>query len=184
MKNTILLVAVILLATSLFPQNTFADNHKNAGSSAQLHQHQLSTASVLDTRVVALQNIFKKYNSPLVPEAEYYVKYADKYDIDWRLLPAIAGLESGFARAHIEGSHNAYGWGRGRIYYTSWEEGIDTISKALAERYYARGADTVEKIGPIYAESPTWAVRVNNYIYQIESEYVKLNAESALALNI
>jgi len=181
MKNILLLVG-FLIAASIYPQNAFAENH--AGSSAQLTAILSDSSHVSDRRVQALENVFKKYNSPLVGEAKHYVYYADKYNIDWKLLPAIAGLESTFAHAHIEGSHNAYGWGGGRIYYVSWEQGIDRISKALSERYYARGADTVYKIGPIYAESPTWAPRVTGFVNQIEAEYTKLNAETVLAINI
>lgn len=180
----LLLLAVLLLTASIFPQKTFAQVSQDAGASAQLTTDFVLNTNASDKRIVALQNVFKKYNSPLVDEAAHYVYYADKYGIDWKLLPAIAGLESTFGRAYIEGTYNAYGWGSGRIYFTSWAHGIDTISKALSERYYARGADTIYEIGPIYAESPTWAIRVTILSNQIEAEYINVKAESALAINI
>ena len=62
-----------------------------------------------DSRVVALERVFTKYNSPLVPLAQTYVDTADKYGIDWKLLPAISGLESSFGIHLMPGSHNAYG---------------------------------------------------------------------------
>lgn len=184
MKYTIWLVAVFLFAASFFPQKTFAEGQLHAGSSAQLQAKPSIQTKSSDRRVLALQTVFNRYNSPLSSEAENYVKYADKYGIDWKLLPAISGLESSFGVYQLSESHNAYGWGGGHIYFTSWENGIDTISKALAQNYYARGADTVYKIGPIYAESPTWAVRVTGFMNEIEVEYSRLNAEKALALNI
>ena len=71
----------------------------------------------LDTRTVAVRNVFKRYNSPLVDQAAFYVKYADEFGVDWKLLPAISGLESTFGRFLMPGSYNAYGWGGGRIYF-------------------------------------------------------------------
>ena len=67
----------------------------------------------LDARTMAVRNIFKKYNSPLVDQAVSYVKYADEFGVEWSLLPSIAGLESTFGRFLMPGSYNAYGWGGG-----------------------------------------------------------------------
>lgn len=132
---------------------------------------------VKDSRVIALEKVFAKYNSPLVPLAQTYVDTADKYGIDWKLLPAISGLESSFGVYLMPSSHNAYGWGGGYIYFTSWEEGIDKINATLKSNYYNRGANTVWTIGPIYAESPTWAVRVNNFMEQIAFQYAKIESQ-------
>ena len=124
------------------------------------------------------------FNSPLTEEAKHYVYYADLYGIDWKLLPAISGLESTFGHHHIRGTHNAYGWGSGRIYFSSWREGIQVISKSLRERYYDRGATEPYSIGPIYAESPTWAVRVSGFMNQIEQEHIKLSSQKAMAISL
>ena len=137
----------------------------------------------LDVRTKAVRNIFKKYNSPLVDQAQFYVKYGDEYGVDWKLLPAISGLESSFGVYLMPGSYNGYGWGGGRIYFDSWEDGIRTINKALRERYIDRGATDVWSIGPIYAESPTWAIRVNGIMNEINEEYQKLSTLS-LAISI
>jgi hypothetical protein len=180
MKKIIFIIAFITLF-GLFPKHAFAAS-ESAGVSASLKPIE-STKAQKDKRVEALERVFEKNHSPLTPYAAYYVQSADKYGVDWKLLPAISGLESGFGKAMIDGTYNAYGWGSGRIYFTSWQDGIDTINKGLAERYYARGADTVWEIGPIYAESPTWAVRVNNFMNQINAEYVE-KATDTLAITI
>jgi hypothetical protein len=127
-----------------------------------------------DKRVKALQSVFTRYNSPLLPYASTYVEKADKYGIDWKLLPSIAGLESSFGKRQMPGSHNSYGWGGGHIYFDSYEHGIDTINKAFKERYAARGATTVESIGPIYAESKTWVPRVKSFMSKFEAELAHL----------
>lgn len=140
------------------------------------------TEDIQDTRAKAIENVFKRYDSPLVDEAKLYVTYADKYQIDWKLLPSISGLESTFGRFMMPGSHNAYGWGGGHIYFSSWEEGIDNISASLKTRYYDRGANTVETIGPIYAEAKDWAPRVTFFMNQIEEEHEFLTKTASLSI--
>ena len=127
-----------------------------------------------DVRVQALRNVLERYNSPLSAYAGEYIAAADKYDMDWRLLPAIAGLESSFGIHQISGSHNSYGWGGGHIYFDSVEDGIDTVLSSLKTKYAARGATTVETIAPIYSESSTWAPRVRYFMNKFDAEYAKL----------
>lgn len=180
--KTLFTVIAILLAITLFPSQ--ADAYENASfTSAKLDVIQ-TRAENKDIRVQTLQNVFKKYNSPLVEYAQIYVDSADKNGIDWKLLPAIAGLESTFGRAMIDETHNAYGWGGGTIYFETWEEGINTILSSLRTRYVDRGATTVSEIGSIYAASPTWAVRVEHFMDEIAEEYNRLSLDRPLALAI
>lgn len=172
MKNIIITVVIVIIATLSIPKNIEAFE-KEQGASARL-AISADTKIVDDRRVKALKRVFEQYNSPLLGEEASYVKIADKNGVDWKLLPSIAGLESSFGKRLMPNSYNAYGWGGGHIYFDSWSDGIDTITKSLKERYYARGADTVWTIGPIYAASPTWAVRVNSFMEKIEKEYVDL----------
>ncbi len=168
----IVIIAIILFAAILMPQKV------NAHQLQQTASAQLAIGSEIaprdDIRVQALEKVFERYNSPLKSAAPAYVALADKNGVDWKLLPAISGLESGFGKHLMPNSYNAYGWGGGYIYFESWEHGIDTITQSLKSRYYDRGADTVWTIGPIYAESPTWAVRVNSFINSIEKEYIDI----------
>lgn len=176
MKKLIFILFIII--AGIFPANTYADMQSE--SSAQLARETSKAVNEIDMRVKALENIFKRYGSPLEGEAQTYVKYADEYGVDWKLLPAIAGLESTFGKFMMPGSYNAYGWGGGHIYFESWEDGIRSINKALKRNYIDRGADNVWTIGPIYAESPTWSVRVNIFMEQINEEYRKLSIFSVL----
>lgn len=174
MKKLFVLIA-FLLAMSILPTPAEA-SEKIAGRSASLtstlerQERDLSS----DMRVIALQNVFKKYNSVLVDSARDFVFYADKYGIDWRLLPSIAGNESYYATWYVGGSYNAYGWGGGYIYFEDWSDGINTISQNLQKNYYNRGATTLDTIGPIYAEDPLWSQKVGRYYDEIEAEYKKL----------
>lgn len=175
MKKLFILIAIIF-AISLFPQK--ADAFEIAHSSAKLTSTIVVKNNEQDARVRALKNVFARHGSPLAEEAANYVKYADANGVDWKLLPAISGLESSFGIHLMPGSYNAYGWGGGHIYFDSWEDGIRTINIALKNNYMSRGATDVWSIGPIYAESPTWAVRVNRFMQEINDEYLKLSTFS------
>lgn len=177
MKQFILLIA-LLLAISIAPSKIYAQD-TSAGSSAILANASLNEDKTSDVRAMALTNVFKKYNSPLAPYATSYVKYADEYNVDWKLLPAISGVESTFGRFLLEGTHNAYGWGGGTVYFDSWDDGIQTIDKTLRQNYMDRwGATDVWTIAPIYAESKTWAPRVASFMDEINQEYIKLSSNN------
>lgn len=170
----------VLLALNFSGVDSFASENI-ARSSARLSVQNKSQIGALDARVQALKKIFQKYNSPLVDKAESFVKYADEYGVDWKLLPSISGLESSFGVYLMPGSYNAYGWGGGHIYFESWDDGIKTINRTLRENYMDKwGAEDVWSIGPIYAESKTWSVRVNSFMQEINREYLKLSVFSVI----
>ncbi|MCL4360193.1 hypothetical protein M1555_02975, partial [Patescibacteria group bacterium] len=105
-------------------------------------------------------------------EAATFVAEADRYNIDWRLVAAISGVESTFGRHIPEGSYNGWGWGiptgaSSGIAFSSWENGIHTVSQGLAENYFGRGARTLDDVGRIYAASPAWAWKVRFFIEKI-----------------
>lgn len=133
-------------------------------------------ATCQDPRVQALVNLLSQHNSPLLPYAEDFVKSANKYGVDWRLLPAISGVESSFGKRLVADSYNAYGWGQGYVYFSNWEEGIEKVNQALKEKYIDRGAETVNKIGPIYAEDPNWSTKVNSFVNKLNDELAALSS--------
>lgn len=136
-----------------------------AGSSATL-----KTEQVVDLRIGQLQSFLEKQGSPLAPHADDFITAADRYDLDWKLLPAITGVESTFGKHIPYGSYNAYGWANGAYHFESWEHSINHVSKALKEKYVNRGLDTPHKIGPVYAPpSTTWAGKVVHFMNQIEN---------------
>ncbi|MEO7292078.1 MAG: hypothetical protein ABIW34_03185, partial [Ginsengibacter sp.] len=102
-----------LLLTSLVLASLFTVN------TGQVRDTKLKPKSIVltmqnsssDLRVKALERVFAKHNSPLLPYARAYVETSDKYNVDWKLLPAIAGLESSYGKHQMPGSHNSYGWG-------------------------------------------------------------------------
>jgi hypothetical protein len=154
-----------------------------AGSSA-LPKNRL-VEKELDPRVEKLASFLNQYNSILAKYADCFIRTADKYGLEeyelTYLVPAITGLESSFAKRYPQDSHNAYGWASGAWYWDSWEESIEHVTRVLRTKYIDRGATTVARIGPIYAESPTWAQRVSFFIEKIKN-HNPLEAKLALTL--
>lgn len=138
-----------------------------AGSSAQIRTEK--DAALADYRVVALESFLEKYDSPLAPYSAYFIETADKYGLDWRLVPAITGVESTFGKRIPYNSYNAYGWANGAYSFNSWDESIDVVSKTLREKYIDRGATTVYQISRKYAPpSSTWAGKVKYFMRKID----------------
>lgn len=140
----------------------------------------------VDERAGRLRIYLASHNSPLTEYARVFVAKADKYDLDWKLVASIAGVESTFGKKIPVNSYNAYGWNGGKYYFKNWEDGIDTVSKTLREKYADKwGADTVYEIAPYYAPpSTTWADKVVYFMNQIEKGPKLKNATLALELTI
>jgi hypothetical protein len=127
------------------------------------------TTSGFDYRVQNLKNFLEKYNSPLAEYAQEFINYADIYGIDYRLVPAITGVESTFGKQIPYGSFNAYGWANGDYRFSSWQNSIQVVTKTLKSDYIDKGAVTVSQIAKIYAPpSSTWAWRVQYFMNKID----------------
>lgn len=144
-------------------------NHYVVSSSAQIVKP-VATNSEYDYRERILRDYLISHNSPMADYANNFIYYADKYDIDWRLVPAIAGVESTFGKRIPTNSYNAYGWNNGKFSFTSWTESIEVVSKALRENYYNKGATSIDKIARRYAPpSNTWNWKVKYFMNKIDN---------------
>lgn len=130
-------------------------------------------ANLSDNRIANLKSFFRKYNSPLFDYADLIVVFSDKYNFDYRLLPAIAMQESNLCRAIPENSHNCWGWG---IYgntvtkFDSYDEAIVTVAKGLKEQYLDQGLITASSIMQKYTPSSngSWQHGVNTFLRMLE----------------
>ena len=117
-----------------------------------------------DNRKEKLEKFLSAQGSPLASEASNYIDVADRYNLDWRLLPAISGVESQFGRMVPGGSYNPYGWNNGNAYFGNWTESSEFVASNIKSRWGSFGKITPWNIGPYYAASKTWSVRVNNWM--------------------
>jgi hypothetical protein len=142
-----------------------------AYASCQDQDHSYYTTSVearsLSPKAMVLQRFLAKYNSPLQYHAQDFVDTAEKYDLDWRLVASISGVESTFGK-HIPGGYNGWGWGGSNlIMFDSWSDAIETISSTLKRKYVDKGLKDPYQMNRIYAASPTWGTRVDYFMRQI-----------------
>lgn len=158
---------LIYLAVQL-PKKIYAED-KASGVSATLLQP--SVHEVHDYRVEVLEKYFEKYNSPLVKSAPAFVAQADQNNIDWKLLPAISGVESTFAQAEPLGCNNAWGYnifGTTVRCFTTYDQAIGVIAKDLRQTYMDKwGAKNVYDIGSHYAASPVWGYKVDHFMQEL-----------------
>ncbi len=169
MNNIFVYLFLFIIITLSNSDNVYAAEI-SAGSSAALLKPLSEKAP--DSRAKILKDFLEKYNSPLVPFAADFVEIADKYDLDWKLVAAISGVESTFGQQIPYDSFNGWGWGiygTNMIRFSSWTEGIETVSEGLRTNYINKWRATdVYEIGRFYAASPTWAQRVSYFMKKID----------------
>ncbi len=142
---------------------------------------QVLGASVLagDARTLLLTKFLTTHQSPLAEYADYILDRAQYYDIDYRLVPAIAMCESNAGkRMPTKDSFNAWGISvetgeTSGAKFPNWLYAIDWVSRYLKEKYYARGITDLINIGAIYAppsvaNGNSWANCVGQFMDDIQ----------------
>lgn len=128
-----------------------------------------------DGRSKIIENFFKRFNSPLALHSKEFVTVADKYSLDYKLLPAIAMQESNGGQKVIEDSYNPFGYGiYGKMVtrFISWGEAIEKVGKALKEDYIDQGLNSPSQIMTKYTPPSAksdgrWARGVSHFMEQL-----------------
>jgi len=126
-----------------------------------------------DAKLELVRLFFTKYNSPLEPFSQDIIDAANLYDIDFRLLPAIAMQESNLCKKAPVDSYNCWGFG---IYgkkvtrFESYKEAIYAVTKTLSKQYKNRGLETPEEIMTKYTPSNKgdWAYSVSLFMNRLK----------------
>lgn len=127
-----------------------------------------------DSKVEIVRQFLVKYNSPLTEYAPDLVVASERYDLDFRLLPAIAMQESNLCKRVPVNSHNCWGWGiyGGKVTrFNNYPEAIETISKTLSVKYREKhGLVTPHEVGRLYNPNNTnnWAGNVEMFMNQLK----------------
>lgn len=170
----------ILGSLSLFLPLIFSNTHVLAEKSVEKNQVsvQIETKK-LDGRTKILSEYLARFNSPLQYHAQDFIDASQVYGLDWRMLPAIAGVESTFGK-QIPGGFNAWGWGvygSQAIYFKSWRDGIFTIARGLRENYLNRGLTDPYSMNKVYASSPYWGGKVSFFMQDMEKFAINFEAD-------
>lgn len=175
---TVTIIFSILFLIYLSSEKTIQPNQQNFKLYAALPKKTSETVDgvvVADGRAKIVQDFFKGYNSTLVNYGQLFITVADKYKLDWRLLPAIAMQESNGGRKAIKETYNPFGYG---IYtgltirFSSWEEGIERVGRALREDYLDKGLNSPAQImakytPPSLASGGGWAKGISSFMQEL-----------------
>lgn len=111
---------------------------------------EVSIDDIRQERADAIDLYFRERSMPLEGTGMTFVLVAEKYGLDWSLLPAIGVRESSGGKAAC--GHNPFGWGSCKLHnFVSYEQAIEALGKNLGganqktARYYA-GKSTKEKL--------------------------------------
>lgn len=123
----------------------------------------------VDQRLETLERFLKEKDSPLAPYSDHFIEIADKYGLDWTLMPAISGIESNFGKKMPEGSNNPFGLGgRSLMTFQNLYDAIEYEGKLLSKDYKLASN---RAIGSIYCPqhecNQKWAITVTNFSEEI-----------------
>jgi len=126
-----------------------------------------------DANVEIVRQFFTRYNSPLEPFAQDIVDAANAYNIDFRLLPAIAMQESNLCKKAPIDSYNCWGfgiYGKKTTRFENYKEAIYTVTKTLSQQYKNKGLETPEEIMKKYTPSNNgrWAYSIKFFMDRLK----------------
>jgi len=168
-----------IFAFSFFPPNDLSSDKKPL-SSLQLYTALPAGGGSFsfgvvgaDARPIIIRRYLSKYNSPLEPYADLIFQASQKYNLDYRLLVAIAQQESNLGKKIPANSYNAWGWGvhsQGTLGFSGWGEAIETVACGLREDYLGQGLVTPEQIMTKYTplSNGSWAFGVRQFMGEME----------------
>lgn len=117
-----------------------------------------------DRRLGALRHFLEKAKCPVAQYASDFLAAADRFSLDWRLLPSLSFVESDCGRA---ASHNnLFGWDSGRAHFDSPRHAIQAVASHLA-KYPIYRSKTVDGILRIYNPRGEYAKKVKSVMQQI-----------------
>lgn len=123
--------------------------------------------AVADARVVKLETFFNAHRCPGPLHVADYLRAADTYGIDYRLLPALSVRESTCGR--YARKNNRWGWDSARVGFPSVSIGIEYVTRQLALGRSYRGK-TIEAKLRTYNPNPLYVAEVRKLMREIQEE--------------
>jgi hypothetical protein len=117
-----------------------------------------------DRRAGALRSFFGKAGCPARKYITAFLSVADRYALDWRLLPSIAFLESTGGKAAP--NNNLFGWDSGRAKFSSPSAGILEVGYRLTHSSLYKNKD-LDGVLTTYNPAAEYAHRVKAVMQQI-----------------
>jgi len=118
-----------------------------------------------DPRIGRLERFFRRYNCPAPHYVSEYLRAADRFGLDYRLLPALSVRETQCGRTEVR--HNRWGYHSGRQGFASIEAGIEFVARVLSQSRLYRDKPLHKKLF-IYNPRPAYPGEVDALMHQIE----------------
>jgi hypothetical protein len=118
-----------------------------------------------DPRIARLEHFFHVYHCPAPYHVSDYLRAADDYELDYRLLPAVSVRETLCGIAAVE--NNRWGFHNGTVGFPSIEAGIDFMAHRLAQHPYYKGKTLQQKLFT-YNPRSAYPGEVTRIMQQIE----------------
>lgn len=131
-----------------------------------------------DLRAEKMKVVLKKYNSPMLGLENVLISTAEKYNLDWTILAAIAGTESSFAKRMPYECINPYGWGiygSNKLCFKSLEDAIEGVASGLAKKY---NISSIESIARTYNTVSTdgWIMHTKYFMNKIKTAEIPVSS--------
>jgi hypothetical protein len=118
----------------------------------------------IDPRLTALRTFFQRGECPAVEYAREFLEAADRYELDWRLLPSLSYVESTGGKSAR--NNNFFGWDSGRAQFASPSAGIQEVGYRLATSSLYRDKD-LDEVLTTYNPDASYAQKVKSVMRQI-----------------
>jgi hypothetical protein len=115
-----------------------------------------------DPRIEKLRAFFGKADCPAQLYAHAFLEVADRYALDWRLLPSLSFVESAGGKAARK--NNIFGWGSAE--FSTPSAGIHEVGYRLANSVLYRDKD-LDGLLNTYNPLPEYAQKVKSVMRQI-----------------
>jgi len=139
------------------PLSALPPNESSFAASSGTPEVLSATVIAGDSRTLLLENFLKNNSSPMTDYANLIVEEADKYNFDFRLLPAIAMCESNLGKhVPLKAGFNPFGIAvytgslKGKN-FDSWDHAITWVSQYISDTFYSQGITRLTDI------EKTWA---------------------------
>jgi hypothetical protein len=117
-----------------------------------------------DPRTSVLRSFFAKQDCPAQHYTEEFIQAADRYELDWRLLPSLAYVESTGGKAAR--NNNLFGWDSGRAEFSSPTAGIHEVGYRLTHSALYKDKD-LDGVLTTYNPDTDYARKVKAVMQQI-----------------
>jgi hypothetical protein len=117
-----------------------------------------------DPRLTALRTFFQRAECPAVQYVREFLDAADRYALDWRLLPSISFVESTGGKAAR--NNNLFGWDSGKAQFSSPSAGIHEVGYRLAYSALYKDKD-LDEVLTTYNPDVEYARKVKSVMRRI-----------------